>query len=246
MKLVLAIFFILFTGVANAQETVRKVNRLANGDKEEFYVLKSDHKILHGNYEKTGSFSRVTGTYNNGLKEGAWTEFSTGTRLRSVGDYSKNERVGIWKFYDLEGELEQEFNFSTNELIYDRMLESMKARKFKVIKGDDTLLAFLERPPVYITGKTKMQSALTKGKGPVLALLFRVGGASGNVVVSFVIDTTGKAKDYKIVKGINEVCDTQALQMVKQLPNRWLPAKLNGELVEVEHTISIAFKNMSQ
>ena len=245
MKLLLSALFITISVITCAQETIRKVNRLPNGDKEEFYVLKSDHKIMHGNYEKKGSFSHVTGTYDNGLKDGLWTEFSTGSKLRSTGVYSKNERVGDWKFYDWEGELEQEFNFTGNELIYDRLVEGMKARKFKVIKGADTLISFLERPPVYITGKTKMQSALTKGQGATLALILR-SGASGDVVVSFVVDTTGTARDYKIASGINDLCNAEALRMVQQLPNRWLPAKLNGELVKVEHTISIAFKNLSR
>ena len=232
---------LLLSSLSYAQETVRKINRLQNGDKEEFYVLRSDKKIMHGAYEKKGSFSHVTGNYNNGLKDGTWTEFLPGDKLRSVGAYSKNERVGLWKFYTWEGVLEQEFDFTKRELIYDRLLENMKARKFNVINGADTINTFLERPPVYITGKTRMQSALTKGTSP--AQVFRLGMVSGNVIIGFTIDTTGQARDHKIISGINKACDAEALRMVKQLPPNWLPAKLNGELVEVQHTITIDFKN---
>ncbi|RYZ25169.1 MAG: hypothetical protein EOO10_18975 [Chitinophagaceae bacterium] len=223
------------------QETERKVIRSKNGDKEEFFVLKSDNSIKHGEYEKKGNYSHVIGSYKNGLRDGMWTEYSTGSRLRSKGSYVNNERVGLWKFYSWEGELEQEYNFSTKELISDNLLDGMKARKFSVIKGNDTLLTLLERPPLYITGKTRMQSALTKGSQ--IGIILRLTQVSGNVVVGFTIDTAGHAKNYKILSGIHDACDEEALRMVKNLPANWLPAKLNGELVEVEHTITIAFKN---
>ena len=241
MRIILTAFLILLVGRSNAQETERKVIRGKNGDKEEFYVLRSDNNIRHGSYEKKTGFSHTIGNYKNGTKDGVWTEFSTGSKLRSRGSYANDARVGIWKFYNWEGELEQEFDFSKNELLSDILLEGMKQRKFSVIKGADTVLTLLERPPLYITGKTRMQSALTKGSqiGPIL----RLTQVSGNVVIGFVIDTTGKARDYRIVSGIHEACDAEALRMVKQIPNNWLPARLNGELVEVVHTITIAFKN---
>jgi TonB family protein len=68
-----------------------------------------------------------------------------------------------------------------------------------------------------------MQSALTKGSqiGTILRLI----RASGNVVVGFTIDTPGKTRDYKILSGIHEACDAEALRMVKQLPPYWIPAK---------------------
>jgi len=238
--LALATFFACLN-FTYGQETERKVKRSQNGDKEEFYVLKSDNNILHGSYEKKGSYTSVSGMYKNGLRDGLWTEHSTGNKLRSRGMYNENIRVGIWKFYNWEGELEQEYDFTTKELISDQLLEGMKARKFKVIKGSDTIATLLERPPVYLTGKSRMQSALTKGSQ--IGILLRLTQASGNVVVGFTIDTAGKARDYKILSGIHEACDAEAMRMVKQLPPNWIPAKLNGELVEVEHTITIAFKN---
>jgi len=241
MKTNLLLFFLLFSFLCFAQETERKVKYAKNGDKEEFFVLKSDNNVMHGSYEKKGSFSHVLGTYNNGLKDDVWTEFSTGSKLRSRGRYLNNERVGLWKFYNWEGELEQEYNFSTKELVSDNLLNGMKDRRFRVIKGNDTISIFLERPPVYITGKTKMQSALTKGSQ--IAIILRLTQASGNVIIGFTIDTAGKTKNYRIISGIHPACDEEALRMVKQIPPNWLPAKLNGELVEVEHTITIAFKN---
>jgi antitoxin component YwqK of YwqJK toxin-antitoxin module len=240
-KIPLLTFLLITTVLCKAQETERKVKYSKNGDKEEFYVLKSDNNVLHGSYEKKGSYSSVTGTYNNGHKNGVWTEFSTGSKLRSRGSYDNDVRVGLWKFYDWSGELEQEFDFSTRQLISDNLLEGMKKRKYKVIRGADTPFTFLERPPLYIGGKTKMQSALTKGSK--ISYLLQLTKATGNVIIGFTIDTTGQARDYKVLSGIQEACDAEALRMVEQIPHNWLPALLDGKLVEVEHSITIAFKN---
>src|SRR5215218_4275070 len=165
----------------NAQETERKVVRSKNGDKEEFYVLKSDNTIKHGEYEKSSEFSHVIGTYKNGLRDGLWTEYSKGSKFRSRGSYINNERVGVWKFYNWEGELEQEYNFTTKELISDILLEGMKQRSFRVIKGTDTTFTELERPPIYLTGKTRMQTALMKGSQ--IGIILRLTRASGNIIV---------------------------------------------------------------
>ncbi|HVG15990.1 MAG TPA: energy transducer TonB [Chitinophagaceae bacterium] len=235
----ISVLFLTIT-VCHAQETERKVKRSKNGDKEEFYVLKSDNDVMHGSYEKKGNNSSVSGTYKNGLKDGVWTEFSKGSRLRSRGKYLNNEQVGLWKFYNWEGELEQEYDFSTRQLLSDFLLASMKERKFRVIKGSDTIVTFLERPPIYLTGKTRMQSALTKGSQ--IGLILMLTKASGKVIVGFTIDTAGMPRDYRIISGVHQACDAEGLRMVKQLPPNWLPALLDGKPVEVEHSITIAFK----
>jgi antitoxin component YwqK of YwqJK toxin-antitoxin module len=138
--LTLFISSIILVGICQAQETERKVVRAKNGDKEEFYVLKSDNNIRHGEYEKKGYFSHVIGTYKNGMRDGLWTEYSNGSKLRSKGTYANNERIGVWKFYSWEGELEQEYDFTTRELLSDHLLEGMKTRRFKVVKGTDTIV----------------------------------------------------------------------------------------------------------
>ena len=241
MKLLLLAFFLLSVTGIYAQETERKKNRLKNGDVEEFFVLKSDNSVRHGSYERKGEFNRTIGEYKNGLKEGMWTEYSKGSRLRSRGAFTNNVQTGVWKFYNWEGELEQEYNFTTKELVSDILLEATKERAFKVLRGSDTIFTVVERPPLFIGGKSRMQSALMRGSQ--IAILFRLTQASGKIIVGFTVDTSGKARDYRIIKGIHKACDMEAIHMVEQMPPNWMPAKLNGELVEAEHTITIVFKN---
>lgn len=65
-------------------------------------------------------------------------------------------------------------------------------------------------------------------------------GRSGVVRVSYVVDTTGLVKDVKIVQGVSESLDKEALRVVNSLP-RFTPGYRNGKPVQVQFTIPIKF-----
>lgn len=67
------------------------------------------------------------------------------------------------------------------------------------------------------------------------------GCVQGKAFVSFIVDSTGKVIDTKIVKGINEVFDNEALRVVKLLDN-WTPGELRGKKVNTKFIIPISFK----
>lgn len=64
----------------------------------------------------------------------------------------------------------------------------------------------------------------------------------GIVAVRFTIDTLGNIKDLKIIKGICEESDKEALRLVSIMP-RWNPRKMYGKPIEGEFTLPIKFKN---
>ena len=69
-------------------------------------------------------------------------------------------------------------------------------------------------------------------------------GVGGNVYISFVIDTTGKVKDPKILKGINPDSlgfNEETIRAVSNLPN-WKPGVHQGKKVETLLTIPIKFR----
>jgi TonB family protein len=239
MKEVLFLLFMVSVKLCCAQETSRKIIYSKNGDREIYYVLASNNKLRHGSYEKKVGQARLEGHYTNGKKDGIWTEYSKKNRLKSVGRYVNDEPVGLWKFYDWSGELEQEYDFGTGELVSDVLLPDLKERPFKIIKGADTLYSVLERPPVYIGGKTNMQSDMMRNYRMPLVLLAKL---SGSVRVGFTIDSTGRPADYRVIQGMGFGCDEEALKMVKQMPGKWVPAIFHGAPVKVEHLVVVFFK----
>ena len=66
-------------------------------------------------------------------------------------------------------------------------------------------------------------------------------GIQGFVIVQFLIDTTGKIINPKVVRGIGGGCDEEAIRIVKLMP-AWTPGYHNGEPVPVKFSLPIRFK----
>ena len=63
----------------------------------------------------------------------------------------------------------------------------------------------------------------------------------GKVVMTFVVDKTGKVTEIKVAKSVDIYLDTEAMRVCKLLPN-FIPARQNGEPVSVWFTLPITFK----
>lgn len=63
----------------------------------------------------------------------------------------------------------------------------------------------------------------------------------GIVFVEFVVEKDGKVKDVKIVKGLCESCEKEALRLVKNMP-KWIPGSENGKKVKTRMVLPIKFQ----
>ncbi len=62
----------------------------------------------------------------------------------------------------------------------------------------------------------------------------------GKVFVNFVVDSNGKVKLAKVVRGVDPSLDKEALRVVNSMPD-WKPGKQKGEAVAVSYTTPINF-----
>ena len=62
----------------------------------------------------------------------------------------------------------------------------------------------------------------------------------GRVTVNFVVDANGKIKNAKVVKGVSEELDAEALRVVQNAPD-WTPAKQGGKNVPVTYSVPVVF-----
>lgn len=116
--------------------------------------------------------------------------------------------------------------------------------KEKVIVSDPVVkpkevLKFAEQMPEYNGGFLAMQKYLQKNiRYPQAALHMRT---TGIVYVEFVIETDGAITDAKVIRGIGDGCDEEALRAVTNMP-KWVPGKQNGQEVRVRTTVPIKFE----
>ena len=66
-------------------------------------------------------------------------------------------------------------------------------------------------------------------------------GIQGNVVVGFTINEKGEVEDVKVVRGVHEVLDKEAVRVVAASP-RWRPGRHHGQKVKVSLTVSVEFR----
>lgn len=66
-------------------------------------------------------------------------------------------------------------------------------------------------------------------------------GIQGKVMVDFIIEKDGKVTDVRVVKGVSEELDAEALRVVSASP-KWKPGRVNGNKVRTSLTIPVEFR----
>lgn len=66
-------------------------------------------------------------------------------------------------------------------------------------------------------------------------------GVQGRVLVDFVIDEKGKVGDVRVVKGVSEALDAEAVRVISASPD-WKPARVDGRKVKCEMSLYVDFR----
>ncbi len=62
---------------------------------------------------------------------------------------------------------------------------------------------------------------------------------SGKVTIGFTLNPNGKLTDVKVLNGINDVLDKEAIRVVKLTSGKWNPARFEDENFSKEMAIPI-------
>lgn len=126
----------------------------------------------------------------------------------------------------------------------DPVVETKFDKKWvKVEEYDDddetNPLDFVDEMPVFVGGEEKLFQYLANNiKYPKRDMQI---GNEGKVFVEFVVGKDGEITDVKILRGVSETIDAEAIRVIKSMPN-WLPGKQKGRAVKVRYKMPISFK----
>ena len=67
-------------------------------------------------------------------------------------------------------------------------------------------------------------------------------GISGRVTLSFTVSETGKVTDVKVLRGVHEDLDNEAIRVVSSSPD-WTPGAVDGKPVAIKYTFPVIFKS---
>lgn len=120
---------LLFTFSVSAQETVAETQKLIDGNKETYHVLKSNPKIRQGIYQvRHKNKAVVSGMYNN------------------------DKRVGMWHYFDAKGNLLQNYDFDNHQINYEAP-DSTSVSKFTYLYDQEIKPTDRVTKPVRIGGR---------------------------------------------------------------------------------------------
>jgi len=104
--------------------------------------------------------------------------------------------------------------------------------------GKDTII-IVDPMPEFKGGKEKLVEYISKNvKYPKTALKDKV---EGKVLVNLIVASDGTIVDAKILKGIRQDLDNEALRVINKMP-KWEPGKQHGKAIRVSYSLPINFK----
>lgn len=97
----------------------------------------------------------------------------------------------------------------------------------------------VEEMPQYVGGQEAMMKYISVNvKYPEQAKTDKV---QGKVFVSFVVNSSGKVENTKVVRGVHPALDAEAMRVISLMPD-WKPGKQGGKAVKVAFTVPIQFR----
>ena len=116
--------------------------------------------------------------------------------------------------------------------------DSIAIKKNKNKKDDASVYTISEMMPTYLGGEEAMYKYLAGAiQYPQYA---KEHGIRGTVIISFIVEQDGSLSDVKITKDIGGGCGTEAVRVIKGMPN-WIPGLQDGIPIRVQYNLPIKF-----
>lgn len=115
---------------------------------------------------------------------------------------------------------------------------SMKLNSGKVLHND-SIYFIAETMPAFPGGDEGLLTYFKEHlRYPAAA---RANHTEGKVIISFIIDRSGTPTNIRVVRGIGNGCEEEAVRLLKAMP-KWMPGKMKGKEVRVQMNLPVKFQ----
>ncbi len=161
--------------------------------------------------------------------DGKVKEWYEGGQLRREFDYTDGLLNGHLVTFWENGQLKRRDAFERGKLINGECFNA---------KGKKVGYYYYETMPEFRGGIKALQGFIAgELKYPSWSASRGIGG---RVILSFVVGSDGRLHDVKVIKGVNEELDEEAVRMIKRMP-KWKPGTQDGNAVNVKYSLPVAF-----
>lgn len=111
--------------------------------------------------------------------------------------------------------------------------------KIDSLLNENIIYEKLDTMPSFPGGENANLSYLSRNiKYPVFA---QENNIQGNVICEFIVSKDGTIRDVKVIKGVDQSLDKEAVRVIKNMPN-WIPGKYRGKNVNCRFFMPINFR----
>ncbi len=117
-------------------------------------------------------------------------------------------------------------------------LFTLTAKAQKDTVSQEKVYTSVQHVPLFPGGMEAFYNFL--GKNIVYPKTARDKNTQGKVIVTYIVEKDGRLSDVKVVRGIGDGCDEEAVRVIK-LSSPWKPGTQNGHTVRVAYAVPINF-----
>ena len=151
---------------------------------------------------------------------------------------------GIIEYEAMERELEYIYNYSVSLINGPRPIFNVDSELRKRNSSGETVIPYYDcdRRPSFL-GSNDPRVFLEKWVYQYLRYPQEAvnSGIQGRVLVDFVIDENGKVTNVKVLKGVDELLDAEAVRVISASPD-WKPGIVRGKKVKAEISLYVEFR----
>ena len=182
---------------------------------------------IHTYYSKKGKLVRKK-FFEDGKFVRAETYWPDET-LQSEGFYRGGIEDSLWTYYHLNGEISSKCVYDKGNIIDETCYSESGV--------EEQCLQSVE--PQFPGGEAAMMQWIANHvEYPEEAIK---NGYKGIVYVQFVVDIDGSTDDIKVVRGVHESINNEAIRIIGKMP-KWIPATQHNRPVRVRYTLPINFR----
>lgn len=224
-----------------------KTNELSGGDGSYISYRKGSAKVRF--YPETKIINRTALDRNYFEREGSVPDF----RIDRKGMYrfriniEDNHNTGDF-YIDMVVDLESKFHNGTVYYHGKPQSRILGPISYLKIEGESkaTIPTWWNRPPkeplASFDGGSSNKFKIWVDKHKRYPRKAKKQGLHGRVIVLFTIDETGKLTDAKVIRGVHEILDKEAMRVINAAPDKWLPGVRYGKPKKTTYTLPVIFE----
>ncbi|MFN7602925.1 MAG: TonB family protein, partial [Bacteroidota bacterium] len=195
---------------------------------------------LHNNTQQSLSIETLPKDIQQQIR--TFAKYNDQVRVLEINDANKKELEELG-YYD--GQPKNALRVISGGFIKDQFSYAIIGKPKSFLKNESQVFSVVDEMATPVFGF----DALYENLGHIIQYpeQARKNGVEGKVYIEFVVQTDGTLSDIKLIRGVDDDIDTEALRAFYQLQAKWNPAIHQGQLVKMRMTMPIVFslKNRS-